>query len=169
MMIPRSIAYRQIVNGSNGRTSHGWLPIVLIAIGIAFCCLRPVQANEVIEKETLHGHVLGRFRDRFGFERIYVKLRPGLSAEQFIVIGRQWHRREPDGWFWFLDDDGKAGQLLTSLPETERGDLSNYPVEWVRGHSLGHIQMELLPGGGQRWVLMPGFARSGDPLAVLGQ
>jgi hypothetical protein len=140
-----------------------------VAIGIAFCCLRPIQADEFVDKGGLQGKVLGRFIDQFGFERIYVKLPSDLSAEQLIVIGRQWHSKEPDGWFWFLDDDGKAAQLLASLPETEHGDLSDYPAEWMKAHSLGHIQMELLPGGGRRWVLMSGFERSGDPLAVLGQ
>jgi hypothetical protein len=156
-----------IAHGNSDRTGHGWLPIVLAAIGIAYCCLCPAQANERIENAAVQGHVLGRFKDRFGFERIYAKLPPGLSTKQLVIISRQWHRSEPNGWFWFLDDDGKAGQLLASLPETERGDLSNYPLDWVKAHSLGHIQMELLSGGGRRWVLMPGFERSGDPLAVL--
>ncbi len=113
------------------------------------------------------GKVLGRFKDRLGFERIYVQLTPGLRDAQFIAIARAWHIREPKGWFWFLDDDEKSDEMLNTLPEVQQGNAANYPAEWVAAHSLGHIQMELLPGGGKRWTLMRGAERTGTPLAIL--
>jgi hypothetical protein len=165
MKRPRRTLSRQIFKESRDRIWRDWLAMV----GVVLCCLGPAQADDGINLEAVPGRVLGRFRDRFGFDRIYVELQQaGPVTERFVSIAREWHRREPKGWFWFLDDAAKAKQLLASLPETEHGDLSHYPVTWVKAHTLGHIQMELLPGGGRRWVLMPGIERSGNPLAVLG-
>ena len=113
------------------------------------------------------GDILGRFKDRLGFERVFVQLASGTGGEELSAIGSAWHALEPESWFWFLDDGEKAQQLLTVMPEAEKGGLSNYPAEWVASHSLGHIQLELLPRGGRRWTLMPRAERVGEPVAIL--
>lgn len=123
-------------------------------------------AEDAEQVPGIEGYILGRFKDRLGFERIYVKLRPGVGDAELIALARAWHAWDPQGWFWFLDDDEKAGQLLKTLPEVERGDVSNYPAAWIAAHSLGHVQMELTPSG-RRWVLMPKAERAGDPLVIL--
>lgn len=149
-------------------TKHGCITAMILATGLAGAPgISQVVIAQSAETATTEGEVLGRFEDQFGFERIYVKLRPGLNDAQLIAFGREWHAKEPKGWVWFLDDDAKVKQLLASLPETEKGDLSNFPAEWVATHSLGHIQMEILPGGGRRWTLMPKAERAGEPLAIL--
>ena len=137
-------------------------PIILVSIGFLLAA-----GNVGLAADNDTGDVLGRFKDRLGFERIFVQLPPGTGSKDLIAIGSAWHVREPEGWFWFLDDGEKAQQMLAAMPEAEKGDLSNYPGAWVASHSLGHIQMELLPGGGRRWTLMPGAERVGEPLAVL--
>lgn len=135
-----------------------WGPALLASV-----CL----AEGAAPATDIEGKILGRFRDRLGFERIFVQLTPELREAQLVAIARAWHIREPEGWFWFLNDGEKADEMLNALPDVQQGNAANYPAEWVAAHSLGHIQMELLPGGGKRWTLMRGAERTGMPLAIL--
>jgi hypothetical protein len=64
-----------------------------------------------------------------------------------------------------LDDGAQAVQMMEALPRTAQGDMQGYPGDWVEQHTVAHVVMELVPGGGRRWVLAK---RSGsDVLAVL--
>jgi len=149
-------------------TRRSILTSLLVGIASKAAIVASAASGEADEPSLdLKGEVLGRFKDRHGFERIYVKLSPGLRGAKLVAIAQAWHVQEPQGWIWFLDDDEKADEMLRALPEVQQGNIANYPVEWVAAHSLGHIQMELLPGGCKRWTLMPGAERAGTPLAVL--
>lgn len=113
------------------------------------------------------GRELGRHTNRFGFQHVYVLVEPNLSSDTIVAIAREWHVREPGSWFWFLDDDAKAQQLLEALPRVEKGDLDGYPRDWVAKHTVANVAMLLIPGGAKKMAVMPGSARMGDPLAVL--
>ncbi len=108
---------------------------------------------------------LGQIRDRFGFERKFVQVAPGLDDAQLVNLAKRLHALEPEAWFWMLDDGTQAAQMMEALPRTAQGDMQGYPADWVERHTVAHVVMELMPGGGKRWVLAK---RSGsDVLAVL--
>lgn len=98
----------------------------------------------------------GAVTDRYGFERKYVQVAVGLSETQLIELAQRLHAREPETWFWMLDDDAQAAQMMEALPRTAQGDMSGYPREWVEQHTVAHVVMELVPGGDRRWVLARG-------------
>lgn len=99
---------------------------------------------------------LGTFTDRNGFLRKYVLVAPGLSDRQLLTLARRLHRIEPDTWFWFMDDDGGIESLLASLPQTEQGDDSHFPVQYVQQHAVAHMQMNVGGANGRQWVLEHG-------------
>lgn len=114
---------------------------------------------------TAEVKVFGQVTDRFGFVRKYVQVAPGLDDTQLVDLGKRLHALEPKTWFWMLDDGAQAAQMMEALPRTAQGDMQGYPGEWVEQHTVAHVVMELVPGGGKRWVLAK---RSGsDVMAVL--
>ncbi len=108
---------------------------------------------------------LGQVTDRFGFERKYVQVAPGLDDAQLADLARRLHALEPETWFWMLDDGSQAAQMMEALPRTAQGDMTGYPADWVERHTVAHVVMELVPGGGRRWVLAKGSGS--DVIAVL--
>ena len=117
----------------------------------------PPQAQPTTQSPYLsEARALGEYTDQRGFRRKYVRVAPGLSDAQLTDLGKRLHAQEKNAWLWLLDDDTQAKQMLESLPATERGDLRNYPGKWVEAHAVAHSVMEIVPGGGRRWVLYKG-------------
>lgn len=100
--------------------------------------------------------LFGEFTDRYGYRRRYVQVAPGLDDAQVVTLAGRLHAGEPDTWFWLLDDDALAQQMMKTLPKTADGDLSGYPLDWVKAHTVAQIALELMPGGGKRWVVYRG-------------
>jgi len=96
-------------------------------------------------------------KDRYGILRKYIQVRPGMDDEALKALAAELHRQEPQTWFWLLDDDAQAPALIESLPRTAKGDNTGYPIKWVQAHTVAHVQMEVQPGGGERWVLARGW------------
>lgn len=108
---------------------------------------------------------LGEITDRYGFRRKYVVVSPGLSDAQVVELAKQLHAGEPKTLFWMLNDQTKAPQMMKALPRTALGDYKGYPLEWVEKHTAGQIMMELMPGGGKRYVVYRGAGS--DVISVL--
>lgn len=111
--------------------------------------------------------VLGEFTDRFGFKRKYVQVTAGLTDAQVIALAHRLHALEPETWFWMLDDDTQAKQMMTTLPNTAQGNYQGYPLKWVEQHTVVHVVLQLVPHAPKRWVLIKGDGES-DVIAVLG-
>lgn len=123
------------------------------------------SANATVEAE---GRKLGEFTTRQGFRRVYVLVPEGLSQEQIIAVAKAWHQREQDGWLWLIDDDSKFDLLLETLPQTEQGNLDNFPAEWIKNHAVANSSLVLFPDRTRRWLLMPGASRDATaPIAEL--
>lgn len=112
---------------------------------------------------TMQAEPIGHFTTRQGFDREYYLIPAGMSRAKFVELAEAVHEFNPEAWLWFMDDDSQMPALLKSLPQTEKGDVSEFPSEWVAAHTVGHSVMTI--GGGPRmWVLYQG-ADSGTELA----
>lgn len=55
-----------------------------------------------------------------------------------------------------MDSDSRVKQLLKSLPRTEHGDNSTFPVDYVQQHVVAHMQLNIGGSKGPQWILARG-------------
>lgn len=108
---------------------------------------------------------IGEFTTGQGLHRAYYLVSPGLSDAEVVTLAKRLHEQQPDSWLWLMDDEAQMPQLLESLPQAERGDLSNYPTMWVQQHTVAHSVITV--GEGPReWVLFKGADPGTELVAI---
>lgn len=131
--------------------------LVLVAAGMARVAAAP--ADGMVES-------LGSFTDGLNYVRKYVLVDKRLTEAQLIRLAKRLHAEEPRTWFWLFDDKSKFPVFWATVRNTEHGDVRDYPLDWVRDHTVGHIGLQLRPHAPTHWVLMRG--RGADVLQELG-
>lgn len=107
----------------------------------------------------------GEITDRFGHLRKYVQVAPGLKEDQLVKLATRLHQGEPETWFYLYDDDAKLQDLVDSLPDTAKSDLSDFPVDWSQEHLVAQLVLEIMPEEGSRYVVYRGS--SSDLIGVV--
>jgi hypothetical protein len=125
----------------------GLLGLLVLVIAVA----SGLHSGQAKEKTAVK--ILGSFTNRFGMVNKYVLIKRGLKEAELIRLARSLHRKEPKTTFWFLDDDSKADQLLTSLKDIEAGNSDTFPAEWFNEHIVANLQEWFGSGRGRYWVL----------------
>jgi hypothetical protein len=55
-----------------------------------------------------------------------------------------------------VEDDAQVRQMMEALPRAIKGDLNDYPLEWMKRLALAQIVMEHAPGEEGCWTIVQG-------------
>ncbi len=100
--------------------------------------------------------VLGEFTDRYGFRRLYLVVPSGLSDDDLVALAKAIHAKEKKAWLWMLDDDSKGALMMEELSKAPDGSSADYPLEWIKEHTVANSKLLMVPNAENRWVLYKG-------------
>lgn len=122
-----------------------------------------LQAGTEVDIANVH-KVLGTFTTKQNIFRKYVLVESNLSDDEVVDIALQLHMLEPETWFYLMDSDSEFDQMLAALPETEDGNLENWPSDYIEAHYVART-LEEIRGDGKgdtirAWVVEGGPSRA---------